>query len=123
MRFLIDNALSPLAAQGLCSAGHDAVHIRDYGMQAALDSAIFARAADEDRVIVTADTDFGTLLALRKEAKPSVIQLRTGSQRRPDEQVQLILANLPNLEQALSAGCIVTFKGALVRVRTLPIGQ
>ena len=49
MKFLIDNNLSPLLADALKAAGHDAVHVRDLGMQAAPDEAVLEQARPAGR--------------------------------------------------------------------------
>lgn len=121
MNFLVDNALSPDVAAGLRSAGHDAVHVREYGLAAADDSRIFETAALEHRVIISADTDFGTLLAQRSATEPSVILLRGAVPRRPTDQVWLLLANLPACENDLKKGAVLVIQPGRIRVRSLPI--
>src|SRR5712691_3671083 len=121
MRFLVDNALSPILATLLKQADHNALHVRDIDLHRSDDVVIFDRAAAEDRIVVSADTDFGTLLATRTAQKPSVIQFRGRGSRRPDALARALLSNLSQLAEALASGSIVTFEPSRVRVRALPI--
>lgn len=121
MKFIVDNQLSPAVAEGLHLAGYDAVHVRDYGLQAADDSTIFVRASLEDRVIVAADTDFGALLAHQATNKPSYILFRWPLLRRPSDQVQVLLDNLPSIHNDLEEGAVVVFEPTRIRIRHLPI--
>ncbi|HSJ44203.1 MAG TPA: DUF5615 family PIN-like protein [Euzebyales bacterium] len=95
MRFLIDASLSFRVAEALQEADHDAVHVRDALTVDAPDTAIFHYAAGDDRVVVSADTDFGELLARLETARPSVVLLRRRTRRRPSDQSTLLLTHSP----------------------------
>jgi predicted nuclease of predicted toxin-antitoxin system len=121
LKFLVDQALSPILAEELRRNGHDAVHVRDYGLQAADDKTVLSRATTEDRVVISADTDFGALFAVGKETRPSLILFRGQISRRPQQQSKFLLANLAALSESLSRGSIVAFEETRIRVRLLPI--
>ena len=84
---------------------------------------IIARAAGEDRILVSADTDFAALLALAQSRKPSIILFRRETGRTPAKQLDLLLANLSAITQAVEEGSIIVFDEARIRIRRLPIGE
>lgn len=111
----------PLIARGLSEAGHQAVHTRDLGLQRASDTVVLERARTDRRIVVSADTDFGTLLAASRADGPSVVLIRRTADRSAHLLLALLLANLPAAEEALAAGAIVVLETDRVRVRPLPL--
>lgn len=118
MRFLVDESLSWRLAELLAAEGHDALHVRDLGMISADDRAILDRAISENRVVLTQDTDFGTLLASGAPARASVVLFRLADGRM-ETQFHLLRSLLSDLAQALSDGSIVVITDAHVRIRRL----
>ncbi len=82
---------------------------------------MLTRAAPEDRIVVSADTDFGTLLAARRMRSPSLVLFRGGVSRRPEEQAALLLANLGKVREDLEAGVVIVIEPGRMRLRALPI--
>jgi predicted nuclease of predicted toxin-antitoxin system len=121
MRLLLDANLAPRVADELRTAGFDAVHVVDLGLKDAHDAAIFDRAVADGLTVVTADSDFGMLLALRRATSPSVIHLRHVAELAPDAHVGLLVANLSAIEADLDRGAIVSLSPTRLAVRALPI--
>jgi predicted nuclease of predicted toxin-antitoxin system len=103
--------------------GHDAVHVLDIGLEAAEDASILEWAADEQRVVITADMDFGALLAANRGTMPSVILFRRGPERRAEMQASLLGSHLVDFTADLELGAIVVIEELRIRVRRLPIGR
>jgi predicted nuclease of predicted toxin-antitoxin system len=121
VKFLIDNALPPLLAELLVSEGQDAVHVRAYNMQAASDEAILARALVEERTVVSADTDFGSILANQEASHPSFVLFRDPNLLVASDYAAVLVPALSVLEPELVSGCVAVFRNGRLRVRRLPL--
>ena len=120
MRFLIDESLQPRIVDALTDAGHEAVHVVDLELLGASDDQVLAAALGDGRVLVTADTDFGSLLALSGDPFPSVILLRRPG-RRPKQRAAAILSAVEAVGGRLQNGAMVVVEPHRVRIRDLPI--
>ena len=122
MKLLLDANLSPRVVEAPCKAGHDASHVGDHGLLEAADEKILQFAISQDSIIVTADSDFTTMLALAGLAVPSLVFLRSMDRLTPTQQGDLLIANLPVVEPDLLTGAVVSLSSEHLRVRALPMG-
>ena len=121
MRFLVDENLSPKIAWLLTQAGHDSVHVYDLRAAGSADVDIVELAVNGGRVIVSADTDFGAILASNRATEPSVILVREIMDLRPPDFVAVVVPQLELLEPHLKSGAIAAFSAKGIRVRPLPL--
>lgn len=105
----------------LREAGHDAAHVTEVGLGNTDDAETLDAAADGARAIVTADTDFGALLAARGSSSPSVVMLRSSDHLTPDERAGLLVTVLVRVGDELEQGAIASVTTERVRLRNLPV--
>lgn len=120
MKFFVDNNLSPRLSAALRGSGFDSVHAKDYHMQRASDEEIFQVAAREDRIIISADTDFGFILSRWRQEKPSVILFR-GFPSLFEKQLKALQIAIARYELELREGCIIVIEQKGFRIRRLPL--
>jgi predicted nuclease of predicted toxin-antitoxin system len=121
VKLLIDENLPPRLADLLTDAGHDAVHVRDLDAAGASDPQLIDLALADGRTIVSADTDFGALLASTGATEPSIILVREVVSRQPQELADLLTTCIKQLEVQLMAGAMVALTSTGARVRRLPL--
>ena len=121
MNFVLDENLAEALGDLLITAGHRAVHVRSVGLQSASDLVVLDFAASQHAVLISADTDFGSILAATHRAAPSLVLLRHEQGRRVERVADMILGNLDQVMGDLASGAIVVLEDGRVRVRRLPI--
>jgi predicted nuclease of predicted toxin-antitoxin system len=120
VKIVIDMNLGKDWIACLESGGHIAVHWSSVGRSDDDDSEIMRWASINEHAVLTADLDFGTLLASTNATWPSVIQLRTPNTP-PSYSGPLVLEALRQASYEIEAGSLVTIHADRFRVRPLPI--
>jgi predicted nuclease of predicted toxin-antitoxin system len=78
-------------------------------MHAARDEEVLARALEEDRIVVSADSDFGAILAAQEAERPSFLLFRDPNLLVAADYVNILLSALPVLVPELASGCVAVF--------------
>jgi hypothetical protein len=63
----------------------------------------------EARIIVSADTDFGVILAAQEAAHPSFVLFRDPNLLSAEDYMSLLTGSMPLLELDLTSGCVAVF--------------
>jgi predicted nuclease of predicted toxin-antitoxin system len=106
----------------LSGEGFESVHVGDVDLLTATDQAILAYAAANELVIISADSDFGELLAVSRGAvRPSVVLLRSADHLTPDQQAAILAVNLAAVADELKTGALASIARGRIRIRSLPI--
>lgn len=119
MKFLVDMNLSPGWIDFLVNSGFEAVHWSSIGRGDEPDAALMRWAADHRHVVLTADLDFGAILAATQRRQPSVIQLRADVLT-PAAVGEVVLLAIRQAREELEGGAILSVDTGRARLRVLP---
>lgn len=116
MRFLVDRCAGRRLAEWLHANEHDVVEARQLGPDPG-DLALLQRAAREQRILVTIDTDFGALVFVENISHCGIVRL-------PDVTAEKRIALFKELfsrhVEDLQSGAMITIRGNRIRVTRKP---
>ena len=119
MRILVDMGVDVRVAEWLRGQGHDAIHLRDQGLQRLPNGEIFRKAATEKRTVVTFDLDFGEIAALTRGERASVIVLRLQNARL-QHVIERLSTVLTESAAALEKSAVISVQEGRHRIRYFP---
>jgi predicted nuclease of predicted toxin-antitoxin system len=120
MKVLVDMNLSPAWVSFLAESGFEVVHWADIGPDNSSDSELMQWAAEHDHIVLTADLDFGAILAATQRNRPSIVQVRSDILT-PRSIGSVVLAAIRQTRQELLDGAIVSIDPGRARLRILPL--
>ena len=116
MRFLADENCDRLIVETLRSAGHDVEYVIEFA-SGDDDPNLFRLSADEDRIFLTDDLDFGRLAERQIYHPPGIILMRLDPLSRL-ARIERLLNLLPEVEREI-AGQLAVIEPHRIRYRRL----
>lgn len=113
MKLLLDSCVWGGAKPELIASGHDVIWVGEWDSDPG-DEEILAIAAQEGRILVTIDKDFGELAIVQDRIHCGIVRLVNFSARK---QASVCLQVIDRYSQELLAGAIVTAELGRVRIR------
>ncbi len=120
LKLIADVHISPITVTELRKAGYQISRVTEFLSARASDIEIIELAIRQESAIVTQDLDFSAIIAQSGYDRPSVVSLRVGNAK-PLNIANILLAILPQIEEDLTKGTIVSVDETEFRVRKLPI--
>lgn len=112
MSLLVDSCVSKFAVDALREEGYDVIWIPEEGVDPG-DTEILNRAYQEDRILVTADKDFGDLVFVFQKPHSAIIRLVN---IKASEQGRIILMVLEKYANHFKKTPILTVDKARIRI-------
>jgi predicted nuclease of predicted toxin-antitoxin system len=122
LRFLADMGVSWRVVEWLRSQGYDAKHLRDEGLARLEDAAIFAKAREKSRIVLSFDLDFGEIAAFTESRAGNIVVFRLRNAR-TSFVIERLSSVLNESSEALTQGAVVAIEDSRHRIRRLPIGK
>lgn len=119
MNVVVDVCLSARLTDLLNDLGEQATHWSSIGPSNARDGEIMSWAEKNGHIVISADLDFGDLLARSQAALPSVVLIRSSDQS-PDHIAPLVKEAIDRFRNELSSGCLISVDEDNARMRLLP---
>jgi predicted nuclease of predicted toxin-antitoxin system len=115
--YIIDEDMSVTVARVLREAGHDAIHIREAGMQGAPDALVFLLAKSRNAILVTEDLDFSDIRAYPLGTHSGSVILRIPDNVAYSTRVRRVMEAIEDeLHDGLD-GCLLIVEAATTRRR------
>jgi hypothetical protein len=116
MKIKLDENIGRRGIELLKQAGHDVMTVRDQSLGGARDEALFDVCAEEDRVLITLDHDFGQVLRFPPERSAGLVILEPGPRVTPGSLLDRLRDFLAVAETRSPRGALWIVEPGRVRV-------